>query len=301
MSISRRSAVWNDMAAVLALGEQNHSIAAWKPLIGHPSFISVVLEADPPIRGHKLIGFACAVMVSSHFLDAELANPQPDILSRLLAGIPTGASVLPGRGEIARANAGAGIDLVTPHATWRDAILSETERYDVQMNLVGGFTDLIRGYRVHRYLQETSSEHNNAFIERSPEHRLVASFPSLGRAIYLMNRESGTALSGSVGNQIFRFNEPQLRLRESDQELLLVALNGATDVELAAQMNITLAAVKARWRSAYARIAEVRPDLVAEDADNGDGRGGQKRHRVLTYVRNHMEELRPYDPRAVSK
>ncbi len=230
-----------------------------------------------------------------------MATPQPDILSRLLAGIPTGTSILPGRAEIARANAGTGIDLVIPNVVWRDGILSPSERHDVHTNLAGGFTQLVSGYRIHRIAHETHSDYVNAFIAGSHEYRLVAGFPALGKATYLMNRESGTALPGSLANLIFNFREPQLRLRESDQELLLAALNGATDVDLAAQMNITLAAVKARWRSAYARIGEVRPDLVAEDADNGNGRGGQKRHGVLTYLRNHMEELRPYDPRAVSK
>jgi hypothetical protein len=36
------------------------------------------------------------------------------------------------------------------------------------------------------------------------------------------------------------------------------------------------------------------PDLV-RDVVNHEGRGTQKRHRVLDYVRSHPEELRPFD------
>ena len=101
-------------------------------------------------------------------------------------------------------------------------------------------------------------------------------------------------MPGSVGNVIFRIQTPQLRLRESDQDLLLAALNGATDAELAAELGITSAAVKARWRSAFARVAMALPSLV-DEADDREGRGTQKRHRVLAYMRTHPEELRPYD------
>ena len=96
-----------------------------------------------------------------------------------------------------------------------------------------GFVQNIAGYRINRILHETKSECGDEFIRRSPEYRLVAQFPSAGRATYLMNRESATALAGSLANVLFRYDEPQLMLRESDQQLLFAALNGATDSELA--------------------------------------------------------------------
>jgi len=60
------------------------------------------------------------------------------------------------------------------------------------------------------------------------------------------------------------------------------------------QLGVTLSAVKARWRSVIAVIEETMPELV-RDAENREGRGMQKRHRVLAYVRTHPEELRPFD------
>ena len=36
------------------------------------------------------------------------------------------------------------------------------------------------------------------------------------------------------------------------------------------------------------------PDLV-RDIESREGRGAQKRHRVLDYMRTHPEELRPFD------
>jgi len=85
-----------------------------------------------------------------------------------------------------------------------------------------------------------------------------------------------------------------LRLRDSDQQLLLAALRGATDTELVTELGVKLSAVKARWRSTFARIAEAMPDMVS-DVNDHEGRGPQKRHKVLSYLRSHPEELRPYD------
>ena len=109
-----------------------------------------------------------------------------------------------------------------------------------------------------------------------------------------MTRESVQGMPGSVGNFLFSVREPALRLRDSDQQLLMAALRGATDTELVTELGVKLSAVKARWRSTFARIAEAMPDMVS-DVNDHEGRGPQKRHKVLSYLRSHPEELRPYD------
>ncbi len=107
-------------------------------------------------------------------------------------------------------------------------------------------------------------------------------------------KESVAAMSSSVGAPLFNSSRPLLCLRESDQELLLAALTRGTDEEIGLALGLTRDAVKARWRSTLARIAKVKPDLVAGES-NGESRGPQKRHRVVAYVREHFEELRCYD------
>ena len=100
-----------------------------------------------------------------------------------------------------------------------------------------------------------------------------------------------------LGNVLFNFREPVIRLRQSDQQMLLAALRGATDAELATELGVTVSAVKARWRSTFASVAAAMPGLVRDESDN-ECRGSQKRHRVLAYVRTHPEELRPFDWKA---
>ncbi len=87
-----------------------------------------------------------------------------------------------------------------------------------------------------------------------------------------MSPESVKAVPGSLGNVIFRFTKPLLHLRESEQKLLVAALSGATDQELAVKLGVTFSAVKARWRSTFARISEHMPSLITYP-DDGEGRG----------------------------
>jgi hypothetical protein len=56
---------------------------------------------------------------------------------------------------------------------------------------------------------------------------------------------------------------------------------------------VTVPAIKRRWASLVARVAAMRPDLCPPDADGTSGI--QKRQRVLAYVRNHPQELRPFN------
>jgi hypothetical protein len=301
--ITWRPANWADIESGLSIvpGHRGDALVGakaateiWQHLARDPFFASVAIESSPAIHGHRLIAFGASVLVSSSFADAEIENPQPEINSRIIASIHAGRSVLSTRTQVAQANACEGVDVVVLNGTWRNDILGPAERRDVRTLLAKSFTDKHAGFRMRRVLQETVSEPEREFLQGSAVYRIIAAFSGQGRALHLMTRESATSLPASLGSILFSYEEPLLRLRESDQQLLLAALNGATDAELAAELGAALSAVKARWRSAMARVEEAMPGLV-QDTDNHEGRGAQKRHRVLAYLRNHPEELRPFD------
>lgn len=309
MPITWRPATWDDIEPSLAIQPNNRgdglpdarlALASWKTFFHDPFFFSAVIESSPPIQGHRLIGLGAAVLVNSQFADAEVSNPQPDITSRIMASLHSARSALATWNEVAQANAHDGVNVVIVYVAWRDDILSPADRHAVEVSCPVSFADALAGFRIHRILVETTSKPVTDFHRRSVEYRIIAEFPDIERAIHLMTKESATVLPGSIGNIIFRFHEPILRLRDSDQQLLLAALKGATDTELALQLGMSSSAIKARWRSAFARIEEAMPDLIG-DAEDRDGRGSQKRHRVLAYMRTHMEELRPYDWKVQAK
>lgn len=303
MPITWRRAVLNDVGPCLslqplnrgdALPDVNSAIRPWQSVLSDPFFLSVVIEANPAIDTHHLVGFGAAVLVCPQFAASEAAAPRAYIASRILASIDEGRSVLATREMVAKANARQGIEVMVLYNACRGHILGPEERHGVRMAFVDSLVQQLSGFRVSRIFAETTNEFMEALHRESPEYRVVAEQPDIGHVIHLMTRESATASPGSVGNLIFASRKPVLKLRESDQELLLAALGGATDHELALQLRTTLSAIKARWRSTFARIADVMPDLIGENFRQ-EIRGNQKRHRVLAYVRSHMEELRPYN------
>jgi hypothetical protein len=101
-----------------------------------------------------------------------------------------------------------------------------------------------------------------------------------------------------VAASIYRYKAPVLRLPAAEQELLLAAIPGKTDAELSAELGLSVEATKKRWRSVFDRVMQYQPEIVSPATAETEGRGPQKRHRVIAYVRNHPEELRPYAWRA---
>jgi len=73
-------------------------------------------------------------------------------------------------------------------------------------------------------------------------------------------------------------------------------MNGSTDWELATQLGISVAAVKKSWRDIYGRVHDRIPKLFPSEGHEkqlGSERGKAKKARLLAYVREHPEELRP--------
>jgi len=54
-------------------------------------------------------------------------------------------------------------------------------------------------------------------------------------------------------------------------------------------VHVSMDAVKKRWRSIYAKVANVDPGLLA-----GVDSGVAQRRELLHYLELHLEELRPY-------
>ena len=78
--------------------------------------------------------------------------------------------------------------------------------------------------------------------------------------------------------------------------IVKTVLPGETDAELAEELGISISTVNNKWRSMYDRVAaclhELFPDCSDVEPQISD-RGTEKHHRLLAYLREHPEELRP--------
>jgi hypothetical protein len=103
---------------------------------------------------------------------------------------------------------------------------------------------------------------------------------------------------GSWIGSLFDYHPPRFGFNPSQQRLLLSALVGetGTDQELCEKLRISLTTVKKMWLSIYDRVAEGMPEWIPDHARADTGppeRGKEKRRRLLAYLREHPEELRP--------
>jgi DNA-binding NarL/FixJ family response regulator len=101
---------------------------------------------------------------------------------------------------------------------------------------------------------------------------------------------------GSWANLFFAYRKPVIGFTPSEQRLLSAALQGGTDGELAHLLGVSLSAVKKMWASIYLRVQFRKPfDLKIELDESVDGdRGKEKKQKLLVFLREHPEELRPY-------
>jgi hypothetical protein len=126
------------------------------------------------------------------------------------------------------------------------------------------------------------------YIEKTPQELLsVPHFIGISRELAL------SRLGTWIGS-LFIYEPPHLGFRPSEQRLLLAALRGGRDEDLAHELGLSLSAVKKRWLSIYERVAACDSRIIPIAHSGHDGaseRGKEKKQRLLAYLREHPEEL----------
>ncbi len=270
------------------------ALGVWKKLLGDASFQGTVIEAEAPIRGHKIVACGLGVFVTRAFADQEIAEPRPGLNARIIAGIAAGERVLLSRAEIGAGNAGDGLDFVNLYGTWRDGVMNADQLAEVHALLGTSFVEHFAGYRFNRVLKEAIGDSRIALARATGTYRLLAEFQEGASALAVVTRESALTAPYSAAATIYRYRAPVLRLRPAEQELLAAALSGKTDAELSAELGLSVEATKKRWLSIFDRVDQFKPEILSQSGTESDGRGPQKRHRVIAYIRTHAEELRPF-------
>jgi hypothetical protein len=270
------------------------ALGVWRQWLGSAAFQANVIESDPEIGGHRIVGCGMGVFVDRDFVDRELETPAPGLNARIVASVAAGASVVLDRDAIARGNARGGLDFVNLYGTWRDGVLDSDTVSEVQALLGKSFVESFAGFRFNRVLKEAIGQSRIDLARATGTYRLVAEYAAEGSALFVVSPDSARAAPYSVATGMYRYEDPVLHLRPAEQALLAAALDGRTDAELSKALGLSVEAVKKRWVSLFARVEAFKPDILETMDVDSLRRGPQKRHRVVAYVRKHPEELRPY-------
>jgi DNA-binding CsgD family transcriptional regulator len=253
-----------------------------------------------------MLGIGISVFVSDAFL-RELKTPPffwigPELAKRVARG---DNSALLSQKQVQKANSRGGLNLLI----WQGFVRAEdSRRADLWSELMGVFLDDHRGYLFKEIIaQGESAEHLQAL--RNTGGYIFgrtgcyvdfeeANFEQLLREPHIagITRELALKQFGTWISSLFHYQPPQFGFSRSEQQLLHTALAGGTDQELSVELGISLSAVKKTWRSAYERVAACLPELMGSDFRlNGERskRGRDKKQHLISYLREHPQELRP--------
>ncbi len=278
-----------------ALVGSEQAFANWSELINRRSFNSIVVE-DDTARGRRPIAFGASVFATTQFVDDELSEPRPGLESRLIASLSSPRPAILSDEEVTNANVSKPMDVIILGGSWLPQGITPEQVKQVQMLLPFNFVECHTGYPLHRILTETVTQFQHEFQMSAGVFRRIRSYPDGERALTMMNESSARSVSGSLAAKLFDYKAPVLGLRDTEKQLLSQALRGGDDVQIAARVHLAIPSVKKRWQSVFSQFENVLPDVLHEagTARELNHRGTQKRHHVLTYVRQHPEELRPY-------
>jgi hypothetical protein len=298
MSVTYRAARADDLPLALSLApeksgavplSESAALQAWTNLLQEPYFFALVAEAVFPGFTPPIAAFGAVCFVPADFVDQEIAHPSPGLNSRFLQRYLSGKPTVLTRTDVARGNATTGINVLEPFGDLHSALTRE-QASQVLLAFAHARTGLFLGYRFASVIAELAGDIPKQFCRGAGYP--VIEFPDGRRAFSYLNRD--ILQPGSVAMPYFHYTPPVLNLTEKDQQLLIAALEGATDDQLAPRLGLPPATVKARWRSLLARTEQAKPEWQPAH-DDATGRGPQRRHRILAYCREHPEELRPYD------
>ena len=274
---------------------------AWLRLLGSDGFIASVFETVQEPKP-QVVGVGISVFVTDAFIRELKAEPSfwigPELTRRIMRGDFPTLSLK----EIREANSGDGLNV----AVWQTGALPEDlVQVEVGATIMNAFVAAHRGFRLREIVTQAESashayalgisggflwrrDHFEDFGNRALEE-LVREPHVIG-----VSRDLALMPPGSWIASMFLYKSPCFGFNPSEQRLLLSGLEGGTDEELAKILGISIATVKKRWRAIYDRVASCAPELALyEEQEPGPERGKQKKQRLLAYLRDHPEELRP--------
>jgi hypothetical protein len=277
----------------------------WSRLADHAAAAATGIVEDiaaPPgqrIRGWGVTlvmppGWLEAFAPGGRFDDTRCANVSRDVYRGLLDG----SIVLPDEREIGRQNAGNGIVFCALHYTQRQNDMSDAEALRVLGMAHEAFRMLHSGFRVRAVLvpsllADEPWQTAGGLIRRSDP---LPGPPETQTVLYaLLRDEAERMMPGRTVRNVFDHQPPRFRLSASQRRLLWLSLFDLDDAQLMQRLDVSVHGLKKLWRGVYERVEDVQPDFFGDDAGSDDGRRGpEKRRQVLAYVRQRLEELRPW-------
>jgi DNA-binding CsgD family transcriptional regulator len=277
----------------------------WLSLLGREAFRAHVYE-DLQDSSARLVGVGCSAIIGDDFLREAKTPPFFWIGAELTRRVSRGRSPLLSDRQVREANSNGGLNV----AVWEGAMSArDMNRVEVLDTYMSTFMEHHRGFQLKELIAQGNAEDvldcvprggfffissaNGQYTEMAdrPPHELIREPHMTG-----LSRELALTRRGTWASTLFVYQPPRFGFSPSEQRVLLTALFGGTDENLADELCISLSAVKKAWLSIYERVSARDSQLVPFSDPIEEGvaeRGKLKKQRLLAYLRDHPEEIRP--------
>jgi DNA-binding CsgD family transcriptional regulator len=272
--------------------------------------LSLIEDRAWPL-GSRIVSFNAILFVTDEFCSQARSSLPPYLSVELARRFLSHQLPVLNRDQIARANAGGGLNVVMCFEGWThdglspEQVLALRERQRQALHLT------LSGYRVKEFLVEQIGEENlhwmldagtrirRDYSDCFEKGDVSEPEPSQRPWLVGLTKEEAFEHPGSNIAGLFIFTAPRFHFSRSQRVLLQHALMGETCEKLAASLCLSPWTVKKRWHAIYDRVADVDNELLPPPIAYGPhatSRGAERRRQLLCYLRQHLEELRPFEP-----
>jgi DNA-binding CsgD family transcriptional regulator len=260
-------------------------LSMWREIIeSECGSTAIALDAQNP---REVIGFGVGVFVDDRHADEYHRCRVPLISRQMLAEWSAGKRPFLSRDEVARANAGPGLNFVLAtygrrhgdpriNAANHESVRLFMQGWNLRTLTIEVFTDPKYEYR------ELGRSGGYNVLDYPADAVRAAGIPEEQLPfVYAASRaEHGQREQWAVSYIFNGYAPPRFGFTPLEQRILVAALDGATDITIAQGLNMSIAAIKKHFRTIYDKVGN-------------PGVTGARRH-LLNYLREHFEELRPY-------
>jgi hypothetical protein len=277
----------------------------WAQVVDAPGMISGVMEdmALPP--GRRIQGWGVSIIAPPALVQRLdlLGTPRAHLAQRAYRELTEGGVALPNDREVARLNGAGELVLLILHFTLLCTDLADPYAHKVFALANDSFRAFHDGYQWRTMVYENIAA-TTAFALQSgfrparfADEDTLEGLPLERRpALFMLTREQARlTMPGTPARNAFEWQPPRFRFNAAQRRLLFNALFDESDEALMALLGVSTHGLKKLWRGIYERIDDVEPEFFGDAAGADEGkRGPEKRRQVLAYVRQRLEELRPW-------
>ena len=283
----------------------------WRTLLSSGAMQLFLVEDRTKPIGSRVVSFSAIVFVTDEFCSEARSTLPPYLGVELVRRYLLRQLPVLNREQVARANAGDGLNVAMCFEGWAQDGFSPEQLLAVREKQSEAFHLALHGYRLKEFLAEPIGFKTSQWmIEAGARVRRdysnyfrknTLSKPESSRRPWLLGltKEEAFAHPGSSVAGLFIYTPPRFHFSRSLRVLLQHALIGETCEQLATSLSLSPWTVKKRWHAIYERVADVDGELLPPPIAYGAhalSRGAERRRHLLNYLRQHPEELRPYEP-----